>query len=159
MRFIVVQDGSSDVKCGHFEAGKSYGFVTLDRFCHIFIVWIREVWNRIYPVVLPLSANQDNNSSQQVASSQSNNKSAEAHVKDLSTSQADNTGSSQSVSGPQHDSSEAVSPNSTVVDDTSPPYKYEAMIGLPRDHHCLINSWSGYYSIYYDYGTWRQVTM
>ena len=158
MRFIIMQDGSSDAKCGRFEAGESFGIVSLDRFCHIFIVWIRELWNKICLVVLPLSANQDN-SSQQVASNHSYNKSIEAHVKELSTSQAAHTGSFQSTSGQQHGSSQALSSNSTVVDDNSPPYKYEAMISLPRDHHCLTNSWSGYYSIYYDYGTWRQVTM
>ena len=158
MCFIVVQDGRSFVKCGHFEAGKSYGTVTLDRFCHIFIVWIRNFLNNIGINVLPLSSNQDT-SSHQVASDQSNNHSVEAHVEEFSISQADHTGSSQSASGQKHGSSEAVSPNSSVVDDTCPPYKYEAMISLPRDHHCLTNNWSGYYSIYYDYGTWRKVIM
>ena len=157
MCFIVVQDGSSSVKYGHFEAGKSYGTVTLDRFCYIFIAWTRNLLNNIGINVLPLSSNQDN-SSQQVASNQSNN-SVEAHVEELSISQADHTEGSQSASGQKQGSSVAVSPNSGIVDDTSPPYEYEAMISLPGDHHRLTNNWSGYYSIYYGYGMWRKVTI
>ena len=158
MCFMIVQDGSSFVKYGHFEAGKSYGTVTLDRFCHIFIVWARNFLNYIGINVQPLSSNQDN-SLQQVTSNQSNNHSVEAHVEELSISQADHTESSQSASGQNHGSSVAVSPNSSVVDDTSPLYKYEAMISLPGDYYRLTNDWSGYYSIYYGYGTWRKVTI
>ena len=39
MRFIVMQDGSrNDVKYGSFEAEKSYGTVSLNKFCRIFII-------------------------------------------------------------------------------------------------------------------------
>ena len=110
MRFIIVQDGSNEVKYGHFETGKSCGTVTLDRFCHICIVWICELLKTICIVVLPLSGNQEY-SSQQAASNSGN----------------------------------------------SPPYKYEAMIGLPNINHHSTTSWSSIYSIYHDYGTWRKV--
>ena len=103
MCFVVVQDGRSDVKYGHFEVGKSYGTITLDRFCHVFIVWAYRLWRM---VVQPFS--------------------------------------------------EAVLSISSMITTTTPPYKYEAMISLPRDHHSLTN-WRSYYSIYYDSAAWRQV--
>ena len=164
MRFVVVQDGSNDIKYGHFEVGKSYGTVTLDIFCYIFIVWVRELWKTIRIAVLPLLGDQDNSSSQmQVPSNHQSNSSGhssvEAHIEELSTSQSDHTGSSQSASGQELGSSATVTPNSTMADATSPPYKYEAMIGLPKDDHHSTTSWSSYYSIYHDYGTWRQVRM
>ena len=162
MRFVVVQDDSCDVKYGHFEVGKSYGTVTLDRFCHIFIVWICALWKAIRIAVLPLSGNQDNSSLRIQAPSNHRSDSSrlsnvETHVEELTTSQSDRTGSFQSASGQELGSSEAVTPSSSMVDATSPTYKYEAMIGLPKIDHHFTNGWSSYYSIYYDYGTWRQV--
>ena len=151
MRFIVVEDGSSFVKYGNFEVGKSYGTVTLERFCYIFTVWIRELWRKFCITVL----GQDN-SSQQALSNQSNNSSNISVVVHSIESQADYTGSPQSVIRQQLGSTEVVSGVVDFNHVTSPPYKYEAMIGLPKDH-CNLTEWSGYYSIYYDYGTWRQV--
>ena len=145
MRFIVVQDGSNDVKYGHFEAGKSYGTVTLNKFCYLFIVWIPELWKNIRIVVLPLSGDQDD-SSQQVPSD------SQEYSVELSTPHTNYRRNSQSSSAQQHDSSESGPPNSNA----SPPYKYEAMIGLPKDHHQL-NGWSCFYSIYVNYGSWRKV--
>ena len=155
MCFIIVQDGRSVVKYGNFEVGKSYGTVTLNRFCHVFIAWICELMKTIRIIVLALSGDQDN-SSQKVLSDQSNNSGVIAH----SVESKMDYGSSQSSSRQQFGTSEAVPPSSVVADfkhATSPPYKYEAMIVLPRDHHSLTSNWSGYYSIYYDYGTLRQV--
>ena len=151
MCFVVVQDGCSDIKYGYFEVGKPYGTVTLDRFCRIFIAWVHELWKTICIAVLSLLSDQENSSPQIHASSdyQSNNNtlnSVEEHVEKCTTSQSDHTGSSPSVS-----------PSFGMVDATSPPYKYEAMIGLPKDGHHSTNGWSSYYSIYYNYGTWRQV--
>ena len=150
MRFIVMQDGSNDVKYGSFEAGKSYGTVALNKFCHIFIIWIGEPWKNIRVIVLPLSSDQD--SSQQVPSSWSSDSGSQAYSVELSSSNTDHRGSSQSASGQQYDSSQSVPSNTN----TSPAYKYEAMIGLPKDHRQL-DSWSGFYSIYVNYGTWRKV--
>ena len=149
MRFIEMQDDSNDVKYGSFKAGISYGTVTLNKFCRIFIIWIGEPWKNIRIIVLPLSSDQD--SSQQVPS----NSGSQAYSVQLSIPHTDHRGSSQSASGQQCDSSQSVAPNSN----TSPAYHYEAMIGLPRDHHQL-NDWSGFYSIYVNYGsngTWRKV--
>ena len=70
MRFIVLQDGSNYVKYGSFEVGKCYGIVHLNRFCHIFIIWIDEPWKNIHIIVLPVSSDGDS-SSQQVPSNQS----------------------------------------------------------------------------------------
>ena len=151
MRFIVMQDGSNDVKYGSFEAGKSYGAITLNKFCHIFIIWIGEPWKNIRMIILPLSGDQDD-PSQQVASTWSSNSGSQAYSVELSSSSTDHRGSSQSASGQQHDFSESMPVNSNA----SPAYKYEAMIGLPKDHRQL-NDWSGFYSIYVDYGTWRKV--
>ena len=150
-RFIVMQDDNNDVKYGNFEAGKSYGTIALDKFCRIFIIWISEPWKNIRIIVIPLSSDQDD-SSQQVPSSRSSNSGSQAYSVELSGSSTDHRGSSPSASGQQHDSSQSVPPNSN----TSPAYNYEAMIGLPRDHHQL-NDWSGFYSIYINYGTWRKV--
>ena len=156
--FVVVQDGRSYVKYGHFEVGKSYGTVTLDRFCYIFIVWELYIFWRM--IILPFSGNQDNLSTQAPSDRLSNISilgSIEAHEEELSTSQNDHTGNSQSASEQQLVSSEAVSSISSVVTaPRPPPYKYEAMISLPKDHRGLTN-WSSYYSIYHDCGTWRQV--
>ena len=143
MCFIVMENDSNDVKYGHFEAGKSYGTVTVNKFCHFFIAWIRELWKNIR--IVPLSGDQDD-SSQHVPSG------SQAYSVELSTPHTSHRGSSQSASGQQHDSSESGPPNSN----TSPVYKYEAMIGLPKDH-CQLNEWSGFYSIYVNYGTWRKV--
>ena len=166
MCFVVVQDDRSDIKYGHFDIGKSYGTVTLDRFCHIFIAWVHELWKtlRICVAVLSLLGDQDNSSPQIHApnNQQSNSSrlsSEEACVEEPSTSQSGRTGSSQSATGQDHGSSEALTPSSSMVDTTSPPYKYEAMIGLPKDGHHSTNSWSSYYSIYHDLGIWRQVCM
>ena len=76
MRFIIMQDGSSNIKYGSFEAGESYETVALNRFCHIFIIWISEPWKNIRIIVLPLSSDQD--SSQQVPSSWSSSSDSQA---------------------------------------------------------------------------------
>ena len=152
MRFIVVQDGSSVVKYGCFEVGKSYGTVTLNRFCYIFIVWVCELWKNFRMIILPPSDEQDN------STNQPNNSHVETYVDDLSTSQGDHTRSSQFACRQQCGPSQAVSPSSVVVHATSPTYDYEAMIGLPRDYHDWTN-WRSYYSIYRGLGTWRQVCM
>ena len=152
MRFIILQGGSNDVKYGHFEVGKYYGTIHLNRFCHIFIIWVNEPWRNIHIIVLPVSRDGDS-SSQQAPSNQSSNSGIQA---ELSTSQANQRGSSQSSEGNQHVPSES---NSNVINincATSPPCKYEAMIGLPRDH-CSLIEWSSIYSIYFKLGTWRNV--
>lgn len=148
MRFIVIQDGtgSNDVKYGKFEVGKSYGAITLNKFCHIFIIW-SEPWKNICIIVLPLSGDQDD-SSQQVPSV------SQAYSVKLSTPHTDPRRSSQSANGQQCDSTEPGPTNSN----TSPAYKYEAMICLPKDHRQL-NDWNGFYSIYVNHGTWRRVCM
>ena len=152
MRFVVMQDCGNDVNYGNFEVGKSYGTLALNQFCHIFILWIGEPWKNIQIIVLPLSGDQDD-SSQQVPSGLSSSSGSQAYSVELSSSHTDHRGSSQSASRQQqYNSSESVPPNSN----TSPAYKYEAMIGLPKDHRQL-NEWSGFYSIYVDYGTWRKV--
>ena len=151
MRFIVMQDDSNDVRYGSFEAGKSYGTVALDKFCRIFIIWIGEQWKNIRIIVLPLSGDQDD-LSQQVPSSWSSNSGSQVSSVELSSSSTDHRGSSQSASEQQHNSSQSVPPNSN----TSPTYNYEAMIGLPKDHHEL-NKWIGFYSIYVNCGSWRKV--
>ena len=68
-----------------------------------------------------------------------------------SSSYTDHRGSPQSASGQQCDSSESLPLNLYTFD-----YKYEAMLCLPKDH-CQLNEWSGFYSIYVNYGTWRKV--
>ena len=157
MHFVVVQDGSCDLNYGHFEAGKSYGTVTLDRFCHVFIAWVRELWTTIRIAVLPLSPQIQAPSNH--PSSNSRLPGVEEHIEKPSTSQSDHTESSQSATGQELISSEVVSPSSSMADATSPPYKYEAMISLPKDDYRSTNSWNSYYSIYYNCGTWRQVCM
>ena len=159
MCFVVVHNGSSVVKYGYFEAGKSYGTVTLDRFCHIFIVMVHRFWKNVRMVVLPILGNQHNSLPQAPSDQQSNNSrlsGVEEHKGELSTSQSDHAESSQSACGQQHVFSEAVSPISSAIGSDTTTYQYEAMISLPGDHHGLTN-WSSYYSIYHDLGTWRQV--
>ena len=155
MRFVILQDGSNDVKYGHFEVGKRYGTIQLDRFCYIFIIWIDELWKNIHLIVLPLSNNQDS-SSLQIPSNQSSNSDMQAK---LPTPQADQRESFQSPDGKQHVPSESSS-NSSVVNinhATSPPCMYEAMIGLPKNH-CGLTEWSSIYSIYVNLETWRNVS-
>ena len=155
MCFIVQHDDSSiDVNYGHFEVGKSYGTVNLNRLCHVFIIWIHEPWKHIPVIVLPLS----DVSSQQVFSNQL---SSSGYSEELSTSQTDYKRNSLSASSQQHAFSESVPPSSNAVDFkvvNSPPYKYESMIGLPRNH-CHLNDWNCVYSIYVQLGEWRKVRM
>ena len=145
MRFVIHHGDSNDMKYGCFEAGKSYGTVKLNRFCYIFIIWIHESWKNIRVIVLPLSGDKDNSS---LASSQHSSSGSSA---EFSISQTDQRENSQSADDRQHISS--VPPD--AIDD-SPPYKYEAMFCLPKNHHQLLN-WSGVYSIYYNLGEWRDV--
>ena len=160
MHFVVVQDDNSDVKYGgHFETGKSYGTVTLDRFCYIFIGWFRDhLWKPVCMWFRPSSDDQENVLQQAPRNwSHNNRRSVALLVQENSTSQIHHIGSSQSASEQQLDSSEAVSPSSSMGDVISPTYKYEAMISTPKTVHRLTNKWSSYYSIYHKDGTWRQV--
>ena len=164
MRFIIQHGGSNDVKYGHFVVGNSYGTVNLHKFCHVFIVWVRELWRSICTIILPVTDGQDN-APLQVSNNQKSSTRSEGHSKEISTSQNQTT-LSQSASGQQHDSS--VSSNSGVASCdaekehtkikhvSSPVYKYESMIGLPRDY-CHLTDWSAVYSIYIKLGGWRKV--
>ena len=151
MRFVIQHDDSNDMKYGCFEAGKSYGTVKLNRFCHIYIIWIHEQRKYIRVVVLPLSDDKDNSSSSSSQQSNSGSYSVEP-----STLQTDQRGNSQS-SDDQQSSDSSVPVNTDVVDsDDSPPYEYEAMFCLPKDH-CESLNWRGVYSIYSILGEWRLV--
>ena len=152
MRFIILQGGSNDIKYGHFEVGKYYGTIQLNRFCHIFIILVDEPWRNFRIIVLPLSSNQDS-SSQQISFDQSSNNDMQAK---LSTSQADQRESSQSSDGNQYVPSESSSSMVNINCAPSPPYIYEAMIGLPKGH-CDLIEWSSVYSIYLNLETWRNV--
>ena len=151
MRFVIHHGDSNDMKYGCFEAGKSYGTVKLNRYCYIFITWIHELWKNIRIIALHLSGNKDNSS---LASSQQSSSGSSA---ELSTSQTDQRGNSQSADDQQHVSS--VLSDATVVDfktDDSPPYEYEAMFCLPKNH-CQLVDWRGVYSIYRKLRGWRKV--
>jgi len=158
MRFIIQHDGNNDMKYGHFEVGNSYGTVSLNKFCNIFIIWILELWRNISTIVLSLLSNEDRHSLQ-LSSNQPNSSSSEDHSEETSAPQNILT---QSPSGQQHDSS--VPPGSSTDDlvityDTTgnkPVYKYEAMIILPKDH-CHLTDWSGVYSIYENLIGWKKV--
>ena len=155
MRFMVLQDGSNYVKYGSFEVGKCYGIVRLNRFCHIFIIWIDEPWKNIHIIVLPVSSDGDS-SSQQVPSNQSSDSGIQA---ELSTSQANQRESYQLPNGQQHVPSESVPSNSSACNSnfpTSPPFMYGAMIGLPKNH-CNLREWSSIYSIHVNLEAWRNV--
>ena len=167
MRFIIQHDDSNDVKYGHFEIGNSYGTVSLNKFCRIFIVWIRELWRSICTIILPVTDGQGN-ASLQVSSNQQSSTRSEAHSEELSTSQTDHTTLPQSASGQQLNSSVSSSSGVSSCDirkehtkiklAASPVYKYESMIGLPRDY-CYLTDWSSVYSIYVKLGGWRKVRM
>ena len=151
IRFIIQHDDSNDMKYGCFEAGKSYGTVKLNRFCHIFIMWIiYELWKNIRAIVLPLSGNEGNSSPSSIQQSTS------ASV-EHSTLQTDQRGISQSA----EDRQSSVPPNASVGDFTnagSPLYEYEAMFCLPKNH-LQLPDWKGFYSIYNKIGEWRDVRM
>ena len=151
MRFVIHHGDSNDMKYGCFEAEKSYGTVKLNRFCHIFIIWIHEPWKNIRVIVLPLSGDENNSSLSGIQQSSSGSYSAE-----LSTSQTDQRGNSQSADDRQHVSS--VPPDANVVDfkNDDPPYGFAAMFCLPK-YPCEWPDWSGVYSIYYDLEGWKKV--
>ena len=164
MCFIIQHDDSNDMKYGHFEVGNSYGTVNLNRFSRIFIVWVNELWRNICTIVLP--ATDQDNTSLQVSGNQQSSTRSEAHSEEVYTSQTDHITLSQSTSGQQHDST-VPSSSGVVSYDTgkectkmkhasSPVYKYESMIGLPKDY-CHLTNWSGVYSIYVKLGGWRKV--
>ena len=149
MRFVIQHGDSNDMKYGCFEAGKSYGTVKLNRFSYIFIVWIHELWKYIRVVVQPDDRDNPSLSSSQQSSSGS-------HSEVPSTSQIDQKGNSQSADDRQSSDS-SVPSNANVVDSAgSPPYEYEAMLCLPKDH-CELQNWTGVYSIYPTLGEWRLV--
>ena len=148
MRFVIQHDDSNDMKYGCFEAGKSYGTVKLNRFCHVFIIWIHEPWKNIGVIVLPLSGGEDNSSPSSIQQSTSTSL-------EHSGSQTDQRGISQSA----NDQQSSIPPNASVGDFTtanSTPYRYKAMFCLPRDH-CQLLDWRGAYSIYYNLGEWKHV--
>ena len=165
MCFIIQHDDNNDVKYGHFEVGNSYGTVNLHRFCRVFIVWISKLGINILTIILPITDDQDN-SSQGASSNQETSASSGTHSEDPSAIQTDHTIPSQSASGQQHDSLMPPSSSVTFYDmkrehreskpADSPVYKYESMIGLPRDH-CHMSDWSSIYSIYVKLGGWRKV--
>ena len=147
LRFVIQHDDSNDMKYGCFDAGQSYGTVKLNKFCHVFIILIHELWKNIRVIVLPLSGDEDNSSLSSIQ--QSTSESVEQ-----STSQTNERGIPQSSDDPQS----SVPPNTSVGDFTtaSPPYRYEAMFCLPKDHDQLLD-WRGAYSIYNNLGEWRDV--
>ena len=165
MHFIIQHDDNNDVKYGHFEVGNSYGTVNLHKFSRVFVVWIRELWRNIHTCILPVTDGQDN-ASLQVSSNQQSSTRPEGHLEEFSTSQTDQTTLSQSASGQQHDSSVSSSSGAASCDTekehtkikhvSSPVYKYESMIGLPKDY-CHLTDWSAVYSIYVKLGGWRKV--
>ena len=166
MHFVIQHGGgSNDVKYGHFAVGNYYGTVNLNKFCRVFIVWVRELWRSICTIILPVTDGQDN-TPLQVSNNQQSSTRSEGHSKEIFTSQTDQTTLSQSVSGQQHDSSvpsNSSTSNSCAVNNEyveskqdDPVYKYESMIALPRDY-CHLPDWYGVYSIYAELGGWRKV--
>ena len=145
MRFVIQHGDSNDMKYGCFEAGQSYGTVKLNRFCHVFIILIHDLWKNIRVIVLPLSGNSSLSSTQPSTS---------ASV-EYSASQTDQRGISQSAD----DRQSSVPPNASVgyfTTTDSTPYGYKAMFCLPKNHRQLPN-WRGVYSIYYNLGEWNRV--
>ena len=165
MHFVIQHNGSNDMKHGHFEVGDSYGTVNLNRFSRIFIVWINELWRNVCTCILPVTDDQDN-TSLQVSSNQQSGTRSEAHSEEVYTTQTGHTTLLQSTSGQQHDSTVPSSSGAASCDTgkehtkikhaSSPVYKYESMIGLPKDY-CHLTDWSGVYSIYVKLGGWRKV--
>ena len=148
MRFVLHHDGSNDMKYGCFEAGQSYGTVKLNRFCHIFVIFINEPWRNICVIVLPISGYKGN------SSLFSNQQSSGASV-EHSPSQTNQRGISQLAD----DQQSSVPPNASVGVFTtadSTPYGYEAMFCLPKNH-CKLLDWKGAYAIYNNLGEWRDV--
>ena len=170
MRFIIQHGGNNGVKYGHFEVGNSYGTVNLHKFCRVFIVWICELWNNIRTIIVPVTDDQDdnenNNSSQGAANNEQTSTSSGGHSEEHSPLQMDHTVPSQSANSKQHDSLMPSSSGAAFYDTkrehkgskptSSPIYKYESMIGLPRDHYHMSDR-SSIYSIYVKLGEWRKV--
>ena len=157
IRFIIQRDDSNDVKHGHFEVGKSYGTVNLHRFSRVFIVWINELWRNICTCILPVT-HQDNTSLQVSNIRQSN-----IIPRSYSTLHTDHRAPSQSASGQQYDSlvpsvasCDTGKEHTKIKHASSPVYKYESMIGLPKDY-CQLTDWSCVYSIYVKLGGWGKV--
>ena len=160
MRFIIQRDGNNDVKYGHFEVGNSYGTVNLHRFSRVFIVWINELWRNVRTIILPVTDHQPEDSTSLQASS---NQQSSTSSRSYSTLHTDHRALSQSPSGQQHNSSvpsaascDTGKEHTKTKHASSPLYKYESMIGLPRDY-CHLTDWSGVYSIYVKLGGWRKV--
>ena len=127
--------------------------------------FIREPWRSICTIILPVIDGQDN-ASLQVSSNQQSSTRSEAHSEELPTSQADHTTLPQSANGQQLNSMVSSSSGASSCDTrkehtkiklaSSPVYKYESMIGLPKDY-CHLTDWSSVYSIYVKLGGWRKV--
>ena len=138
--FIIESENNNDMKHGYFEVGNSYGIVHLNKFCRIFIVWVRALWRNMRTIIRTTNIftrtvqHQDNS----LSSDQQSSTSSEAHTEGL-------------FDVPD------VSLNTPIYDTQADiPLKYESMIGLPKNFHHLAE-WNCVYSIYLSLGGWNKV--
>ena len=127
------------------------GLYNLNKFCHIFIVWVQGAWSYIRTNLLVLG--DQSNSSQHVSSDQPN--SSQLVTDSKAASQSNDRIPLQSASDHSHNSS--VLPYSSATDAyqgdikkehtevKAPAYRYEGMIGLPRDYSGLT-TWNVFIS-------------
>lgn len=169
---FIIQHGGNNMKYGRFEVGNSHGTVNLDRFCCVYISWISELWKSIQVEISSDSHNQGGEDDQNFQDSCSVIISDQPHSKNLQTasdvSQSDNGTCSQPSDSQQRNLLPVpsvmtnVSPSSfdeeqkKITNNSSPVYKYEQLLALPRCHYHLTN-WSGAYCIHKKHRCWREV--
>ena len=159
MCFIVCHGDIGYMKYGHFEVGCAFGIIKLNELSCVCIAWTADFQKSIsiHMKVLPpidILDSQNNFFSQSICSHSSENKLSTSKNHHYSSDQFKTPLLSQSTV----DSSfcGVIKGQGEVMQAMSPPYKYEGMLTLPKDHSTLAK-WTGIFSVYLKILAWRIV--
>ena len=147
MRFISQHGDKIDIKHGNFEVDNCYGTLNLNRFCTEYVTWSKDYQEaQVHEVVSP---HQNDCNSESCSVNIAGGDSSEITTDVFSASPL-NSSSTSSVD---------VSSYNTEKEQEqfeSPPFRYEWMLALPKDHFKLT-TWNGIYSVYIKLQQWRKV--
>ena len=140
MCFIICHGDIGYMKFGHFKVGSEFGVIKLNKLSCVFIAWIADFQKSVnIQIKFLLPSDSQNIFSQLTCSHPSEDKFC------FSINQSESPSLSQSAvdssfygvtKGPRE-----------VIQTISPPYKYEGMLTLPKDHSTLAK-WAGIFSVY-----------
>lgn len=147
--FIVCHGDIGYLRFGHFKVGSEFGVIKLNKLSCVFIAWIADFQKSVnIQIKLLLPSDSQNIFSQPTCSHSSEDKFCFSinHFENPSLSRSAVDSSLCGVTkGPRE-----------VMQTISPPYKYEGMLALPKDHSILAK-WTGIFSVYLKIPAWRIV--